>query len=106
MYVTYFGQNASCRYCSNIGHVQSACEKRKTDFPSLRKEQRPFSPTMHNTFAERNQLMRARNYAKPSQSTDGSISEKNDVISCSNPKKRKIRSELDSNMNKNCNKDF
>ena len=50
--------------------------------------------------------MRARDYAKPQQSTDCSISEQNDVISCSNPKKRKIRSEPDSSMNKNCNKDL
>ena len=64
LYVTYSGQNATCRYCSEIGHVQSACEKRKTDFPSLRKEQRPFSPTLHNTFAETNQSMRVRDYAK------------------------------------------
>ena len=54
LYVTYSGQNATCRYCSKIGHVQSASEKRKTDFPSLRKEQRPFSPRLHNTFAETN----------------------------------------------------
>ena len=102
LYVTC--QNATCRYCSEIGHVQSASEKRKTDFPSLRKEQRPFSPTLHNTFAETNQSMRGRDYAKPSQSSDCSISEQNDVISCSYPKKRKIRFEPDSNMNKNCNK--
>ena len=50
--------------------------------------------------------MRGRDYAKPQQSTDCSISEQNDVISCNNPKKQKIRSEPDSNMNKNCNKDF
>ena len=106
LHVTYSGQNATCRYCSEIGHVQSACKKRKTDFPSLRKEQRPFSPTLHNTFAETNQSMRARDYAKPQQSIDCSISEQNDVISCSNPKKRKLRSEPDSNMNKNCNKDL
>ena len=29
LYVTYFGQNATCRYCSEIGHVQSVCEKVK-----------------------------------------------------------------------------
>ena len=69
LYVTYSGQNAICRYCSEIGHVQSACEKRKNDFPSLGKEQRPFSPILHNTFAEANQSMRVRDYAKP-QSTD------------------------------------
>ena len=50
--------------------------------------------------------MRARDYSKPSQSCDCSISEQNDVISCSNSKKRKIRSEPDSNMNKNSNKDL
>ena len=50
--------------------------------------------------------MRARDYAKPQQSSDCSNSERNDVISCSNPKKRKIRSEPDSNMTKNCNKDL
>ena len=38
LYVTYSGQNATCRYHSEIGHVQSACEKRKNDFPSLGKE--------------------------------------------------------------------
>ena len=98
--------NCTCRYCNKIGHVQSACEKRKTDFPSLRKEQRPFSSTLHNTFAKTNQSMRARDYAKPSQSTDCGISEQNDLISCSNPKKQKIRSEPDSNMNKNCSRDL
>ena len=106
MYVTYSGQNATCRYYSEIGHVQSACEKRKNGFTSLDKEQCPFSPTLHNTFAETNQSMRARGYAKPQQSTDCSNSERNDVISCSNPKKRNIRSVPDSNMNKNCNKDY
>ena len=50
--------------------------------------------------------MRARDYSKPLQSSDCSISEQNDVISCSNSKKRKIRSEPDSNMNKNSNKDL
>ena len=42
LYVTYSGQNATCTYCSEIGHAHSACEKRKTDFPSLRKEQAHF----------------------------------------------------------------
>ena len=37
-YETYSGQNATCRYYSEIGHVQFACEKRKNDFPSLGKE--------------------------------------------------------------------
>ena len=107
LYVTYSGQNATFRYCREIGHVQSACEKSKTDFPSLRKEHRPFSPTLHNnTFVETNQSMLARNHAKPQQSTNCSISEQIDVISCSNPKKRKIRSEPDSSMNKNFNKDL
>ena len=50
--------------------------------------------------------MRARDYAKPRQSTECSNSERNEVISGSNPKKRKILSETDSNMNKNCNKDL
>ena len=104
LYVTYSGQNATCRYCSEISHVQSACEKRKTDFPSLRKEQRPFSPTLHNTFAETNQSMRARDYAKPSQSSDCSffLSKTTSSVAAM----RKIRSEPDSNMNKNCNKDL
>ena len=88
LYETFSGQNATCRYCSEISRVESACEKRKNDFPSLGKEQRPFSQHC-TTFAETNQSMRARNYAKSQQSTDCSNSEQNDVISCSNPKKTK-----------------
>ena len=65
LYLIYFGKNATCKYYSKIVHVQTACGKRKTDFPSLHKELCPFSPTLHNTFAERNQSMRARDYAKP-----------------------------------------
>ena len=104
--VTYSGQNATCRYCSEIGHEQSASEKRKNDLPSLDKEQRPFSPTSQNIFAEINQSMRARDYAKPQPSTDFSNSERNDVISCGNPKQQKIRFEPDSNTNKICYKDL
>ena len=35
LYVTYPGQTATCRYCGEIGHVQSNCTKRMKDFPLL-----------------------------------------------------------------------
>ena len=54
------------------------------NFPAINAH---FLQHLHNTFAETNQSLRARDYAKPQQSTDCSDSKRNDVISCSNPKK-------------------
>ena len=107
LYMIYSGQNATCRYYSEIDHVQSACKKRENDFPSLGKEQRSFFPVFHNTSAETNQSMRARDYAKPQQATDCSNSKQNDVIIAAIRRNKKFQKiELDSNMNKNCNKDL
>ena len=35
IYVTYPGQQSTCRYCSETGHEQSSCPKKLNDFPSL-----------------------------------------------------------------------
>jgi len=35
LYVTYSGQNFTCKYCGEVGHKQIDCEKRKADFPPL-----------------------------------------------------------------------
>ena len=33
LYVTYDGQNFTCKYCGNVGHKQIDCNKRAKDFP-------------------------------------------------------------------------
>ena len=33
LYVTYDGQNFTCKYCGNVGHKQIDCIKRAKDFP-------------------------------------------------------------------------
>jgi len=35
IYVTYEGQNATCKYCGRTGHKQYECEQRLNDFPKL-----------------------------------------------------------------------
>ena len=35
LYVTYDGQNLTCKYCRNVGHKQIDCNKRAKDFPIL-----------------------------------------------------------------------
>ena len=35
LYVTYPGQLLTCKYCHEVGHVQSDCEKHLADYPSL-----------------------------------------------------------------------
>ena len=37
IYVTYQGQEITCKYCSEAGHVQSECHERAIDFPSLKR---------------------------------------------------------------------
>ena len=39
LYVTYSGQQITCKYCGNKGHVQSNCQKRLQDFPNLTSDQ-------------------------------------------------------------------
>ena len=93
LYVTYSGQNLTCRYCGEVGHVQTECKNKQNDFPCL--DKRSFSPTLHIRI-ETNQAMQARNYVKEQQSADRSVSESNNLINCSNPKKRKLLTENDS----------
>jgi len=35
LYVTYPGQESTCKYCGEPGHLQLDCEKRLSDFPQL-----------------------------------------------------------------------
>ena len=39
LYVTYSGQQITCKYCGNKEHVQSNCLKRSQDFPNLTSDQ-------------------------------------------------------------------
>ena len=49
LYVTYCGQHVTRRYCSEVGHVLSDCKKPTNDFPTLKKDQRPSSATLHHS---------------------------------------------------------
>ena len=37
-YVTYPGQELTCKYCGEKGHFQTKCNKRLNDFPQLEKQ--------------------------------------------------------------------
>ena len=39
LYVTYPGKLLTCKYCHEVGHVQSECEKRLADYPNLNNSQ-------------------------------------------------------------------
>jgi len=55
LYVTYQGQEITCKYCGEVGHMQVNCEKRKAEFPELGQNMR------NNSFSKAQQVDKSKN---------------------------------------------
>jgi len=65
LYVTYPGQEPTCKYCGNPGHLQTDCEKRLTDYPPLENNSaKQLSKVRHQNNRERNLNANQQNLVK------------------------------------------
>jgi len=80
LYVTYLGQESTCTYCGNPGHLQADCEKILTDYPALENNLvKQFSEVSHQNNRERNLNTNQQNLVKENSKQTNEARKKSDI---------------------------
>ena len=56
LYVTYPGQELTCKYCGKKGHFQAKCNKRLNDFPQLEKQSNDCVISQHKLHSDKTEF--------------------------------------------------